>query len=216
VAQATPRYLRGIGNATPTSTVVIRPRIDGQLLSVDFKEGDIVHAGKLLATMDTATRWQHELAYQEERLSQFRAGHVDAGMIQSVQADVDRAQLELSHAEIRSPIDGITGFLQIGAGNIVHSGEPLVVVTQIQPIAVVFTIPEDTLPRVRAQTARGTSPLAEAWDRANSTRIASGRLIAIDNQIDPQTGTAKLKAVFENKEGALFPNQFVNVRLYLN
>jgi len=104
----------------------------------------------------------------------------------------------------------------VDPGNMVHADSPLVVITQLQPIAVMFTVPEDNVREVRARLSAAPSPVVEAWNRDNSNRIATGHLTAIDNQIDETTGTIKLKAVFDNKDGALFPNQFVNVRLFLN
>ncbi len=97
----------------------------------------------------------------------------------------------------------------------VHDGENIVVVTQVQPIAVLFNIPEDSLPGVLARRQQGTNPAVEAWNRDNTVLLATGRLTAVDNLIDTATGTAKLKAVFENKDGRLFPNQFVNVRMLM-
>jgi membrane fusion protein, multidrug efflux system len=116
-----------------------------------------------------------------------------------------------------SPINGVVGLRQVDPGNIVHAADStgLLVVTQLQPIAVIFTLPEDQLPTVLKLIRSGTKLAAEAWDRSNTTRLAAGTLLTIDNQIDQTTGTAKLKAVFDNEDGALFPNQFVNIRLIL-
>ena len=124
----------------------------------------------------------------------------------------------MNYAQIRSPITGVAGLRLVDPGNIVHAADAtgIVVITQLQPIAVLFTIPEDPLPQVRARLKEGASLPVEAWNRDNTVKLATGRLTAVDNQIDPTTGTAKLKAVFDNKDGALFPNQFVNVRLMLN
>jgi membrane fusion protein, multidrug efflux system len=105
---------------------------------------------------------------------------------------------------------------KVDPGNFVHTGDTLVVITQLQPIAVVFIVPEDTLPQVQALVRSGANPMVEAWSRDNSKRLATGHLTAIDNEIDIQQGTVKLKASFDNKDGALFPNQFVNTRLLLN
>jgi multidrug efflux system membrane fusion protein len=132
------------------------------------------------------------------------------------QARVNDAQLEVTYTHITAPITGLTGLRLVDSGNMVTTSTALVVISQLQPIAVLFTIPEDALPHLFAQVRKGASPLVEAWDRTNSARLATGRFVAVDNQIDLETGTAKLKAVFDNKDGALFPNQFVNVRLFLN
>jgi multidrug efflux system membrane fusion protein len=121
----------------------------------------------------------------------------------------------LNYAQIASPITGVAGLLLVDPGNVVHAADAtgIVIVNQLQPISVLFTIPEDRLPRVRARLREGASLPVEAWNRHNTVKIATGRLTAVDNQIDQATGMAKLKAVFDNDDGALFPNQFVNVRL---
>jgi multidrug efflux system membrane fusion protein len=104
----------------------------------------------------------------------------------------------------------------VDVGNFVHSGERLVVINQPQPIAVVFSVPQDVLPEILKRLRTGESWTVELWNRQGTERIATGRMDAVDNQIDPTTGAVKLKAMFENKNGALFPNDFVNVRLFLN
>jgi multidrug efflux system membrane fusion protein len=111
---------------------------------------------------------------------------------------------------------GVAGLRLVDPGNIVHSTDTtgIVVINKLQPISVLFTIPEDSLPQVLAAFRAGVNLTVEAWNRQNSAKIATGRLTAIDNQIDETTGTAKLKAMFDNKDGALFPNQFVNVHLF--
>jgi membrane fusion protein, multidrug efflux system len=129
---------------------------------------------------------------------------------------LETAQRQLSYADVTAPITGIVGFRLVDVGNFVHAGERLVVINQLQPIAVLFTIPEDDLPEVRARLDAGANPTVALSDRGSMKRIATGRLIAADNQIDTTSGTVTLKATFENKDGALFPNQFVNVRLFLN
>jgi multidrug efflux system membrane fusion protein len=111
---------------------------------------------------------------------------------------------------------GVIGLRLIDPGNIVHANaDPILIVTQLQPIAVLFTIPEDALPQVRVCLRGGAAIPVEAWDRVNSIKIATGRLTAVDNLIDQTTGMAKLKAVFDNKDDALFPSQFVQVRMLL-
>jgi membrane fusion protein, multidrug efflux system len=116
-----------------------------------------------------------------------------------------------------SPINGVVGLRQVDPGNIVHAADTtgLLVVTQLQPIAVIFTLPEDQLPEVLKKTRVGDKLAVEAYDRSDAMHLASGSLLTVDNQIDTTTGTVKVKAVFDNKDGALFPNQFVNVRLIL-
>jgi multidrug efflux system membrane fusion protein len=123
----------------------------------------------------------------------------------------------VEYTRIVAPITGVVGLRLLDPGNIVHASDStgILVINQIQPIAVVFTIPQDDLPRVRARLSDGASLAVEAWSRDGTVRIATGRLTAIDNQIDPESGTLKLKAAFNNQDGALFPNQFVLTRLAL-
>ncbi|MCH1998869.1 efflux RND transporter periplasmic adaptor subunit, partial [Achromobacter xylosoxidans] len=134
------------------------------------------------------------------------------GTIKSDQANVDNARLQLDYARITAPISGRLGLRQVDRGNLVSSSDTngLVVITQTQPISVVFTLPETQLPEVRAELAQGRTLAVEAYDRADTRRIASGTLETLDNQIDVTTGTLKLKARFDNQDDALFPNQFVN------
>jgi membrane fusion protein, multidrug efflux system len=139
------------------------------------------------------------------------------GSIASDRAAIQAAQVNLAYTKILSPINGVVGLRQVDAGNIVHASDTtgLLVVTQLQPIAVIFTLPEDQLPQVLKRTRAGDKLVVEAYDRAAATHLASGSLLTVDNEIDTTTGMVKAKAVFENKDGALFPNQFVNVRLIL-
>ena len=117
------------------------------------------------------------------------------------------------YTRITSPIDGVVGLRQVDPGNIVHAADTtgLVLVTQLQPISVIFTLPEDYLPQVLAATRAGRKLEVEAFDRSETTHLATGSLLTVDNQIDTTTGTDKVKAVFDNHENTLFPNQFVNV-----
>jgi RND family efflux transporter MFP subunit len=229
-------YTSWLGSVTASSTVVIRPRVDGQLMSVNFKEGELVRAGQLLASLD-ASAYQIQMAQAEgqvERdiaeLADFKAFNQNTlpkqdfdfkvaqfeGRIKTDMAKVQDAKLQLSYTQVTSPISGIAGLRLVDPGNIVHASDTtgIVIVNQLQPIAVVFQVPQEQLPAIRAQLSRGATPAVEAWNRDNSAKIATGRLTAVDNLIDQTTGTVKLKAVFENRDGALFPNQFVNVRLF--
>lgn len=137
------------------------------------------------------------------------------GQIKSDQATVDNARLQLSYTRITAPISGKLGLRRVDAGNLINANDPLglVVITETQPISVVFTLPENDLPAVRQPMLLGEKLEVDAYDRADIKRLARGMLISIDNQIDITTGTVKLKAQFKNDDDALFPNQFVNVRM---
>jgi RND family efflux transporter MFP subunit len=225
-----PVYLNGLGTVTAFSTVNVKPRVEGDLTAVTFKEGDLVHEGQLLASIDPKA-YQLQLTQTEGQLeqdckgvctntallsqlpSQEAAGF--EGKIKADQALVEAAKLRLSYTQIYSPITGVAGLRLIDPGNIVSPADSIVVITQLQPISVLFTIPEDYLPEVRARLNQNPNLTAEVWNRDNSVKIESCRVTAVDNLIDVQTGTAKIKAVCDNKDGALFPNQFVNVRVLM-
>ncbi|HZR27139.1 MAG TPA: efflux RND transporter periplasmic adaptor subunit [Terriglobales bacterium] len=138
------------------------------------------------------------------------------GAVRSDQAQIDNAKLQLTYCHIRAPISGRIGLRLVDPGNMVHASDPngLLVITQLEPIAVLFTLPEDNLPAVAQHLHQG--PLqVEAYSRDDQTKLATGTLLTIDNVIDPSTGTGRLKSMFDNKEGTLWPNQFVNVNLLL-
>jgi multidrug efflux system membrane fusion protein len=139
------------------------------------------------------------------------------GTVAADKATIQAARVNLNYTKIYSPIDGVVGLRQVDPGNIVHASDAtgLLLVTQLQPIAVIFTLPEDQLPQVQAVIKRGGKLAVEAYDRSNTNHLASGALLTLDNQIDTTTGTVKVKAIFTNQDGSLFPNQFVNVRLIL-
>lgn len=140
------------------------------------------------------------------------------GAIKSDQAQIDTAKLQLVYAHITSPISGRVGLRLVDPGNIVHATDTggLLLITQVQPIAVIFTLPQDQLQQVFEKIHTGAQLAAEAWDRDNTAKIATGKLLTIDNQIDPTTGTYKLKAVFNNEDNILFPQQFVNTHLLVD
>jgi multidrug efflux system membrane fusion protein len=142
-------------------------------------------------------------------------GQLD-GTIKADQAAIDNARLQLVYTRVTAPVSGRIGLRLVDIGNMVHATDtnPLLVITQLQPIAVVFTLPEDALPNVTKHMKNGTLEV-DAYSRDDTTKIAAGKLLTIDNQIDQTTGTGKLKAMFNNADSALFPNQFVNARLLL-
>jgi multidrug efflux system membrane fusion protein len=140
------------------------------------------------------------------------------GAVRTDQSQIDNAKLQLTYAKVTAPISGRLGLRQVDPGNVVRASDAngIVVITQLQPISVVFTIPQDNLQAVLKKLREGDKPPVEGWDRENRQKLAEGTLITIDNQIDPTTGTVKLKAEFPNTDGALFPNQFVNVRMLVD
>jgi len=151
---------------------------------------------------------EQQLATQEATVKQ------DEGIVQTDQAQIDNAKLDLIYCHITAPITGRVGLRLIDPGNYVTASDAvgLVVITQIEPISVIFTLPEDYLPAILAKMHAGAQLKVEADDR-NGKKIDQGLLESVDNQIDPTTGTVKLRATFANREGSLFPNQFINVRL---
>ncbi len=244
-----PVYFNGIGTVTAFNTVTVRSRVDGQLTSVAFREGQFVHEGELLAQIDPRP-FQVQLAQAQGQLAKDQALRRDAevnlerfkllfkegvipqqqldtqaalvgqfdGAIASDQSQIDNAKLQLTYSRITAPISGRIGLRLVDAGNIVHASDTngLLVITQLQPISVIFSLPQDQLPQVNAKLRSGVQLSVEAYDRDDTVKIASGKLQTIDNQIDLTTGTYKLKSIFTNADNALFPNQFVNVHLLVD
>jgi multidrug efflux system membrane fusion protein len=144
--------------------------------------------------------------------------HQYEGVVETDRGMIENVKLQLTYCRITAPLSGRLGLRLVDPGNIVHASDQngLVVITQLQPIAVVFTIPEDSLPPVLAKLNAGVTLTVDAWDREQKQRLATGTLLTVDNQIDPATGTVRLKAVFPNTDGRLFPSQFVNAHLRLD
>lgn len=246
--QNVPYYLSGLGTVTAFNTVTVKSRVDGELQKVNFKEGQFVHEGDLLAEIDPRP-FQVALEQMEGQLfrdqAQLNNARVDfkrydqlskEGVISSQQADtqnaavgqlegavradqaqIDNEKLQLVYCKITAPITGRVGLRLVDQGNMIRATDPngLVVITQVQPIAIIFTLPEDNLPEV-IQHMKGGELGVEAYSRDDQTKLASGKLLTVDNQIDPTTGTVKFKAAFENSDLSLWPNQFVNTRLMLD
>ena len=243
-----PIFLDGLGTVQAFNTVTVRPRVDGELTQVLFREGEDVKTGDLLAVVDprpyqaamdqaVAKKAQDQaqlgnaqvvlkrntellarkvLDEQTFDTSKFAVDQFQA-TVQADQAAIDNAKTQLDYTQIKSPIDGRTGIRLVDVGNVVHATDTsgIVVITQLQPISVVFTLPEQSLQAILNQGgAHGGLPVS-ALDRGNTTALDQGSLTVVDNEIDQTTGTVKLKATFPNNDLKLWPGKFVNARLVL-
>jgi len=186
-------------------------------------EGQLVHDQALLqnARLDLErykTLVESDSIPRQQLDTQESLVHQYEGTVRADQAQVNNAKLQLIYCHVTSPISGRVGLRLVDRGNIVHAADTngLVVITQLQPITVIFTIPEDNIPPVVERLGRGVQLPVEAFDREQRHKLATGSLLTIDNQVDPSTGTVKLKAVFPNTDNRLFPSQFVNARLRLD
>jgi membrane fusion protein, multidrug efflux system len=241
--------LNGLGTVTSLATVTIRSQISGYLQTIEFKEGDDVKKGDLLAEIDprpfeaTLAQAKGQLARDEAMLkgaqvdlaryqglaaqnavprqtldTQIALVAQDQGTVEADRATVKSAEVNLQYCHIVSPLDGRVGLRLVDQGNYVTPGDTtgLVVITQLQPISVLFTVPEDNLPAISKRIQGGAVLPAAAYSRDGANKIADGTLQTFDSQIDPTTGTIKLRAQFPNESRTLYPNQFVNVRLLLD
>jgi membrane fusion protein, multidrug efflux system len=243
-----PIYLRGVGTVIAYNTVVVRSQIQGQIVSINFTQGQTVHTGDLLAQIDprpyqaqldqvTATRDrdQAQLANAQANLKRYSTlgnqGWATPQLVETQQAQVrqlqaaikadealiEAAQTQLSYTRLTSPIDGVTGIRQIDIGNIIHPTDPngLVVVTQLQPISVIFTLPETELAQIQVQLAKG--PLTvEAYNQDNTIKLDEGKLDFIDNEILQTTGSVRFRADFPNPAHRLWPGELINVLLLID
>lgn len=244
-----PIQLEALGAVTPNATVIVRTQITGTLMQVNFREGQMVKQGQILASVDPrpyqialqqaqAAMMRDQAALQNARVdlqryqtllsqdsiarqqvdTQAALVRQDEGVIALDRAAVAAAQLNVTYTSIRSPVSGRVGLRQVDVGNYVTGNETngIVVVTQVQPIGVIFSIPEDAAPAIMQRFAQGAALPVTALDRSRSTVIATGTLGSLDNQVDASTGTVRAKAMFANTNGLLLPLQFVNVRVLVN
>jgi len=262
--QAMPVWIEAQGTAAPRNYVSVMPRVAGQLSTINFREGQPVKAGQLLATLDakpyrvlleqaqgqamrdqaTLTGAQSDLLRYETLLAQdsISAQQVTdqralvaqwTGTLTADKAATDNAQLQLSYTRITAPISGIAGLRQVDAGNMVGTtgaigggnsalsgtavtSTPIVTIAQVQPITVLFAIPQNQLPGVLERMHTAATLPVQAWDQRRTKQLDAGKVIALDNQINAATGTVMIKAEFPNARMALFPNQFVNVKLLVD
>jgi multidrug efflux system membrane fusion protein len=245
--QDVPVFLTGLGTVTAFYTANIKSRVDGQIMKVNFQEGQIVKEGESLIEIDVRP-YQAALDQMQAQLFRDQAQLRDAklnldryttlipsgsiaqqqvdtqkalvdqldGTVRNDQALIETAKLNIVYCHITAPFTGRVGLRQVDPGNIIHAADtnPMLILTQLQPIAVIFPLPEDNLPSV-SKAMRSATLEVDAFSRDDSNKLAAGKLQTIDNEIDPTTATAKLKAVFDNKENQLWPNQFVNAHLLL-
>jgi multidrug efflux system membrane fusion protein len=239
-------YVEALGTVTPVYTVTVTSRVQGQIMEVLYREGQMVHKGDPLLEIDprpyqaAVTQAEGQLAHDNAVLSEARIDlgryqtafsqnaiaqqqvydqeqtvKQDEGTVKNDQGLLDTANVNLVYCHITSPIDGRVGLRLVDPGNIVqaNSTTALVVIAQLQPITVIFSVAEDYLTQIQQQMGHGQKLKVDALDRTQAKTLATGSLLTLDNQVDTTTGTVKLKAIFDNKDNALFPNQFVNARL---
>lgn len=244
-----PIYLTGVGTVIAYNTVVVRSQIQGQLVSINFTEGQTVHTGDLLAQIDprpyqaqidqlTANRDrdQAQLTNALANLSRYtpleKEGYATSQLVdtqkaqvsqlqnavKSDQALIDAANVQLSYTRLTSPIDGIVGIRQVDLGNIIHPTDAngLVIVTQVEPISMIFTLPETDLPEIQQQQQQTKAPLTVlAYSQDGKIKLGQGTLTLVNNEILQTTGSIQLKAEFPNKDHRLWPGELVSTRLLL-
>jgi multidrug efflux system membrane fusion protein len=242
-------YLEAIGTVTPVFTDSITSQVNGQVVDVYFKEGQLVKKGDPLIDIDSrayrATLLQAQGILERDRnvldqaqldLVRYKAALARNAIAEQIEADQEKLvlqdqgtvkndegtvqydQVQVDYCHITAPISGRVGLRLVDPGNVVQASGTLTlaIITQVQPITVVFTIPEDSLGPVETRLGKHATLSVDVFDRTAQTKIATGPLIAIDNQIDTTTGTVKGRAQFDNKNNLMFPNEFVNTRLLVN
>jgi multidrug efflux system membrane fusion protein len=242
-------YLTALGTVTPVYTVTVTSRVQGEIMRVNYHEGQMVRKGDSLLEIDprpyeaAVLQFEGQLAHDQavlneakidlERYQQAFSRNAiakqqlddqnqvvlqDEGTVKNDEGQLANAKVNLVYTHITAPIDGRVGLRLVDPGNIVQAGSttPLVVITQLQPITVIFSVAEDQLNQIQQQLRKGKKLTVDAFDRDQSNKLASGTLLTLDNVIDTTTGTLKLKAVFPNTDNALFPSQFVNARLLVD
>jgi membrane fusion protein, multidrug efflux system len=242
-------YLTALGTVTPVYTVTVTSRVQGEIMRVNYHEGQMVRKGDSLLEIDprpyeaAVLQFEGQLAHDQavlneakidlERYQQaFNRNAIakqqlddqnqvvlqDEGTVKNDEGQLANAKVNLVYTHITAPIDGRVGLRLVDPGNIVQAGSttPLVVITQLQPITVIFSVAEDQLNQIQQQLRKGKKLIVDAFDRDQSNKLASGTLLTLDNVIDTTTGTLKLKAIFPNTDNALFPSQFVNARLLVD
>jgi multidrug efflux system membrane fusion protein len=253
-----PVYLTGLGTVTPLNTVVVRSRVEGELIDVKFKEDQEVNANDLLAQIDPEP-FKASIAQASGQLAKDTAlmnnAHADverytkagesvskqqletaqanekqyAGAVEADKGALRNAQLQLEYSTIRAPISGRIGLRFVDKGNMVRTSDAngIAVINQIKPITIVFTLPQDDIPKLRRRMNEvnsfnthneGTKQavVVDAFDRELRKKITTGEVLAVDNQVDPNSGTIRIKAVFKNEHDELYPNQYVNARLLVD
>jgi membrane fusion protein, multidrug efflux system len=242
-------HVDAIGTVTPLSTVSVYSQVTGNVIAVNYREGQMVRKGQSLIEIDPRpyeaqlkqaegtlqhdqgllkqaeidlARYQKASALnaiarqtledQEQAVEQYK------GTVKNDEGQVDYQKVQLSYCHITAPASGRVGLRLVDPGNTIFSGNSnaLVVVTQLQPITVVFNVAEDNLSQLRSQILHRTGLPVDAFDRSQMNKLATGRLLTIDNQVDTTTGTIRFRAQFDNQDLALYPNQFVNARLLVS